>query len=109
MTTITTKTPAGNAIPDLPDHPGVGQIANRLATDTLERITRARMSGERVSDQKLSRSSGLSRQSVNRYLNPNLAAGNMPLSLFISGQLETGGDPVQALADAIAGDTEARE
>lgn len=103
-------TPSGNSIPDLPGYPGVGQIANRLATDTLERIIRARMGGDRVSDQKLARGSGLSRQTVGKYLNPNMNAGSIPLSLFISGQLETGGDPAAALAQALAGiDAEPRQ
>lgn len=91
----------GNAVPDMPEHPDAGIVAAKLATDTIDRVARTRM-GERISDTRLARGSGLTRQTVAKYLNPNMAGGMMPLGVFLAAQLETGGDPAQALADALA-------
>lgn len=68
------------------------EIAKRLVDETREQVlttqTHKTVIGKAV---------GVSRQTVKKKLD----RGDMPLSMFLAAQIESGGDPAQAIADAV--------
>lgn len=64
----------------------------------IVRSTRDRVLTTKTNFTTIAESLGLARQTVSKRLDGD----DLPLSMFLAAQLESGGDPVQTLADALA-------
>lgn len=93
----------GNATPALPTHPETMRISARLvkiARDRLNNVPR----NEITPDTQVAAAAGVSRNTVRKFRTE--ARDDASLSLWMAAMLESNGDPVQTLADALEDDND---
>lgn len=88
----------GNATPAMPTHPEVTRVARRLVAQARDRLNVPR--ADAIPDTQVARAAGCSRNFVKTFRTEE--RDDATLTLWLAAMLESGGDPTQALADALA-------
>lgn len=82
--------------PALPVKPGMDKVARKLASQARDRLCHSR-----VPDIQVGRAASVNRMTI-RLFRTGEPRNDMSLSMFLAVFNETGGDPAQAIADALA-------